>query len=215
MNYLPIFFRVPSQALGQSHDCPSASEVSLKDMGRTGRVSNHHKTWQYANHEHILWDILRFNERRFMDVKKALSGWSISVCRHLNLSITCSAVVHRKVVCSTFYRCNHLCTCTFTNVFVYIREDQVFSPISFQRWVFNIYLISMWYLFYWQFFPGSQSYLRCGSSGMLMAPLSWIKFFRKIIHDVYRHISPWFCLLFTIIGTIAIFTHIFLNKNKV
>ena len=30
--HLPIFFRVTSLALGQSHDCPSASEVTLKDV---------------------------------------------------------------------------------------------------------------------------------------------------------------------------------------
>ena len=34
MIYLPIFFRVTSLALGQSWDCPSASEVTLKDMGK-------------------------------------------------------------------------------------------------------------------------------------------------------------------------------------
>ena len=33
--YLPIFFRVASLALGQSYDCPSASEGTLKDMGKT------------------------------------------------------------------------------------------------------------------------------------------------------------------------------------
>ena len=32
--HLPIFFRVTSLALGQSHDCPSAGEVTLKDMGK-------------------------------------------------------------------------------------------------------------------------------------------------------------------------------------
>ena len=31
--YLPIFFSVVSLALGQSYDCPSASEWSLKNMG--------------------------------------------------------------------------------------------------------------------------------------------------------------------------------------
>ena len=31
--YLSIFFRVSSLALGQSYDCPSASEATLKDMG--------------------------------------------------------------------------------------------------------------------------------------------------------------------------------------
>ena len=32
--YLPIFFRVASLALGQLYDCPSACEVTLKDIGR-------------------------------------------------------------------------------------------------------------------------------------------------------------------------------------
>ena len=34
MNYLPISFRVAALALGQSYDCPSASEATLKDMGQ-------------------------------------------------------------------------------------------------------------------------------------------------------------------------------------
>ena len=33
MIYLPLSFRVASLALGQSLDCPSASEVTLKNMG--------------------------------------------------------------------------------------------------------------------------------------------------------------------------------------
>ena len=33
--HLPIFFRVTSLALGQSYDFPSASDVTLKDMGKT------------------------------------------------------------------------------------------------------------------------------------------------------------------------------------
>ena len=32
---LPISFRVTSQALGQSYDCPSASEVTLKDISKS------------------------------------------------------------------------------------------------------------------------------------------------------------------------------------
>ena len=31
---LPISFRLSSLALGQSYDCPSASEATLKDMGK-------------------------------------------------------------------------------------------------------------------------------------------------------------------------------------
>ena len=33
--YLSISFRVASLALGQSYDCPSASEATLRDMGKT------------------------------------------------------------------------------------------------------------------------------------------------------------------------------------
>ena len=32
--FLPISFGVASLALGQSYDCPSASEKTLKDMGK-------------------------------------------------------------------------------------------------------------------------------------------------------------------------------------
>ena len=32
--YLPIFFKIISLALGKSYDCPSASEATLKEMGR-------------------------------------------------------------------------------------------------------------------------------------------------------------------------------------
>ena len=40
---LPISFRVTSRALGQSYDCPSASEVTLKDMGK--HIMWMHKSW--------------------------------------------------------------------------------------------------------------------------------------------------------------------------
>ena len=35
--HLPKLFRDASLALGQSYDCPSASEVTLKYMGQIGR----------------------------------------------------------------------------------------------------------------------------------------------------------------------------------
>ena len=38
MKYLSIFIRVALLALGQSLDCPSASEVSLMDMGKSVNV---------------------------------------------------------------------------------------------------------------------------------------------------------------------------------
>ena len=43
--YLLISFRVISLALRQSHDCPSASEVTLKDMSKIGQ---HQITTMYA-----------------------------------------------------------------------------------------------------------------------------------------------------------------------
>ena len=36
---LPISFRITSLALGQSYDCPSANEVTLKDMGKINQLS--------------------------------------------------------------------------------------------------------------------------------------------------------------------------------
>ena len=51
---LPISFRVASLALGQSYDCPSASEVTLKDVGHI----DHFKPQQKENFANILWDIL-------------------------------------------------------------------------------------------------------------------------------------------------------------
>ena len=37
MSKLSIFFRVTSLSLGQSHDCPSASEATLKNMGKINK----------------------------------------------------------------------------------------------------------------------------------------------------------------------------------
>ena len=45
---LPISFRVASLALGQSYDCPSACEATLKDMGKIGMcqtTTKHYKAW--------------------------------------------------------------------------------------------------------------------------------------------------------------------------
>ena len=43
MMYLPIFFRVASLALGQSYDCPSASEATLQDMGLLSSTKPQHE----------------------------------------------------------------------------------------------------------------------------------------------------------------------------
>ena len=42
--FSPISFRVASLALGQSYDCPSASEATLKDIGKNISTYNHNKT---------------------------------------------------------------------------------------------------------------------------------------------------------------------------
>ena len=85
--YLPISFRVTSLALGHSHDCPSAREVNLKDMGKERFVIyNHKKTQQnincvlifgmyiipciyyisisYPDHRSIIYKVLYFNLQR-------------------------------------------------------------------------------------------------------------------------------------------------------
>ena len=61
---LPISFRVTSLALGQSCDCPSASEVTLKDMGTRIRTRNSFYCYNHAQQKkpttytvHILRDI--------------------------------------------------------------------------------------------------------------------------------------------------------------
>ena len=58
--FLPMYFRVTSQALGQSYDCPSASEVTLKDMNEIDQ----NKPQQNANNMHNSWDVLCFNDEK-------------------------------------------------------------------------------------------------------------------------------------------------------
>ena len=50
--HLPIFFRVTSPAPGQSYDCPSASEVTMKDMGKIDFYPA--TTNWFINHEYSL-----------------------------------------------------------------------------------------------------------------------------------------------------------------
>ena len=56
--HVPIFFKVASLALGQSYDCPSASEATLKDMGKINWYQTHNKTQQNGHNVHIPWDVL-------------------------------------------------------------------------------------------------------------------------------------------------------------
>ena len=55
--FLLIFFKVPSQALGQSNDCPSACEGTLKNKGEICQKPNHTYSQQITNHEHNFWDV--------------------------------------------------------------------------------------------------------------------------------------------------------------
>ena len=54
MKHLPIFFRVASQAVVQSRDCPIASELTFLVYGWNQLVPNHNKTKQSANHAHYI-----------------------------------------------------------------------------------------------------------------------------------------------------------------
>ena len=53
-NHIP---RVTSLALGQSYDCPSASEVTLENMGKTTSNKPQQKTTN-TNCVHISWEVL-------------------------------------------------------------------------------------------------------------------------------------------------------------
>ena len=57
VKFIYISFRVTSLALGQSHDCPSASEVTLKDIGKTGHYHITTKCKQSMNHAQNFWDV--------------------------------------------------------------------------------------------------------------------------------------------------------------
>ena len=56
VDYLPTSFRVGSLALGQSYDCPSASEATLKDMGIIGMYETTAK--QNTKSVYNYWDVL-------------------------------------------------------------------------------------------------------------------------------------------------------------
>ena len=64
-----ISFRITSLALGQSYDCPSASEVILKNTGKwttwiyIALWYNNNTTGSQQNHVHILWNVLYFIAR--------------------------------------------------------------------------------------------------------------------------------------------------------
>ena len=58
---LPIFLRVASLALGQSCDCPSASEATLKDMGKIHRyqtTTKDNEAQHPANRVYNSWHVI-------------------------------------------------------------------------------------------------------------------------------------------------------------
>ena len=58
MVYFLIFFRVACLALGQSHDCPSASEATLKDMGNFSQHLTTTKHKQSMNYVHNFEEVV-------------------------------------------------------------------------------------------------------------------------------------------------------------
>ena len=69
-------------ALGQSYDCPSASETTLKDMGKyhycgstsgdfnKTLITKTNQSETKRNHVHILWDIYR----QVSNISRTLAG---------------------------------------------------------------------------------------------------------------------------------------------
>ena len=61
MDSLGLFFHIVQGCFtgtGESYECPSFSEVNLKDMGKTGQYKKHYKPQKGANLIHISWDLL-------------------------------------------------------------------------------------------------------------------------------------------------------------
>ena len=70
-NILPISFRITSLALGQLYDCPSASEVILKDMGKIDLHIN---------------GIIPLNNPKYLDKNDALKGSITQIADHVYFS---------------------------------------------------------------------------------------------------------------------------------
>ena len=64
---LSVFFRVASLALGQSYDCPSASEVTLKKMGRIGQYLTTANITKHKWCAYFSWFTLHWSPPRFME----------------------------------------------------------------------------------------------------------------------------------------------------
>ena len=64
MIYLPISFSVTSLTLGQSYDCPSASEVTLKDVGKINKYQTTRKHNKTDNKKIILGMCSKFLRKK-------------------------------------------------------------------------------------------------------------------------------------------------------
>ena len=102
---LHISFRVASLALGQSYDCPSASEGTLKDMDKSHQNFNTTKPNKFVNHIHNsqppLYNILmawlhgiNFTGSSYHYMWKIPFRRFIIKEKHVTLGIMCHALIH-------------------------------------------------------------------------------------------------------------------------
>ena len=71
---LPILFRVASLTLGQSYDCPSASEVTLNNMGKY--VPWIHHNWWYDYNKNVCIFYYNILSMPYVYQSKAAVTWS-------------------------------------------------------------------------------------------------------------------------------------------
>ena len=102
---LHISFRVASLALGQSYDCPSASEGTLKDMDKSHQNFNTTKPNKFVNHIHNsqppLYNILmawlhgiNFTGSSYHYMWEIPFRRFIIKEKHVTLGIMCHALIH-------------------------------------------------------------------------------------------------------------------------
>ena len=68
-------FRITSLALGQSYDCPSASEVILKDMGKNHPLPNYNKTHKNMSCVYTFQNVLHVKEQLLYKMGTLISQW--------------------------------------------------------------------------------------------------------------------------------------------
>ena len=104
MIHSPILFRVATLALGQSQDCPNASDETLKDTGKINWYQKHNKVscsishivYISMKHVHISWHVLDTRNGRGMFTSWP-SGKFTSSCQStenpIKIRDTCSFVL--------------------------------------------------------------------------------------------------------------------------